>query len=134
MSFAVMKPTKVDVIDAIPPPPSMPRHLIPNPLNKPRSEAQIKKAQEDFESRATDSYYAEWFWFPYSDKIWINTWNTTNDKTGVEGFPSKLQIVKQWIEAVAMELLQNIGVVGLIPTSVVCKFNLARTCFSPYFG
>lgn len=121
MSYAVMKPAKIDVIDAIPPPPSMPRSRIPKPLYQERTDEQIRKAQEDFEHRATNHYYAEWFWFPYSNQMWINTWDTTEDKTNVKGFPSKKEIVLQWIQAIAMEAAQKTGIVGLARTSLVCK-------------
>ena len=121
MVYADMKPAKVDVIDAIPPPTSMPRSLIPRQLYQDRSEGQIRKAQEDFENRATNHYYAEWFWFPYSNQIWINTWDTTEDKSDVKGYPSKKEIVLQWIQAVAMEALQKTGIVGLAKTSTICK-------------
>ena len=121
MIYAVMKPTKMDVIDVIPPPPSMPRSQIPKQLYKDRTEEQIKKAQEDFENRATNHYYAEWFWFPYSNQIWLNTWDTTEDKTGVQGYPSKFEIVLQWIQAVAMEALQKTGIIGIAKTSTICK-------------
>ena len=126
MCFAVMKPLKMDVVDAIPPPPSLSRDDIPKPLQKPRSDAQIKKAQEDFENRATNHYYSEWFWFPYSDQIWINTWETSNDKSGVKGYPSKWQIVLQWLQAIGMEALQSIGGVGLIKASGVCESPFAQ--------
>lgn len=124
MSFAVMKLVKVDVIDAVPPPPSMSRNDIPEPLQKSRTEEQIKKAQQDFENRATNHYYSEWFWFPYSDQIWLNTWETSSDKSGVKGYPSKKQIAFQWLQAIGMEALQKTGGVGLISTTAVCKSSL----------
>ena len=127
MVYANMKPAKVDVIDAIPPPPSMPRSLVPKQLYQERTAEQIKKAQEDFENRATNHYYAEWFWFPYSNQLWINTWDTTEDKSDVKGYPSKKEIVLQWIQAVAMEALQKTGLVGLAKTSTICKWLRSRS-------
>jgi len=125
MSFAVMKPAKVDVIDAVPPPPSMSRNDIPKPLNKPRTEEQIKKAQQEFENRATNHYYSEWFWFPYSDQIWLNKWEISSDKSGVKEYPSKMQIAYQWLQAIGMEAFQKTGSVGLISASGVCKSSFA---------
>ena len=75
MSYALLKPVKIDVIDAIPPPDDM-RHLVPEALRQERSQEEIKAAQTEFERRCSD-FYSEWFWFPFADQCWINTWNTT---------------------------------------------------------
>lgn len=73
-----MRPLKLDVIDAVPPPPDLKDTDIPEPLRpkKPRTPAEKQKAQEDFERRANEDYYAEWFWFPFSSLVWVNTWKT----------------------------------------------------------
>jgi D-arabinono-1,4-lactone oxidase len=129
MTYAEMRPRKVDVIDAIPPPPHM-RADIPKALYKPRTDEQIRKSQEDFETRASEHYYAEWFWFPYADQVWINTWQTTTDSSHVEHYPDKKKIVQQWLEAVAMEAMQNLAlnkwtkyITPSLRTTTVCKSN-----------
>ncbi|KAL4757008.1 uncharacterized protein BDW70DRAFT_119311 [Aspergillus foveolatus] len=108
MTYAAMAPQKQAVIDAIPPPDSL-RSRVPPPLNQPRTPEQIRRAQEDFEKKAAKEYYAEWFWFPYSDQIWINTWSTTTDPTGVQDYPDNEEIAVQWLQAVAIEALQYLA-------------------------
>ena len=132
MSYAQLKPAKIDVIDAIPPPDDM-RHLVPKGLQKDRTPEQIKAAHAEFERRCSD-YYSEWFWFPFADQCWVNTWDTTDDKTSVQAkYPSDIKIVKQWLEAIAIEALQNIAKetdtqdwAPLFRTSAICRY---RTIF-----
>ena len=121
MTYAFMKPAKVDVSDAIPLSPSFPHSKMPKQPHKERTEEQVKKAQEEFENRATNHYYAEWLWFPYSNRLWSNTWDTPDDKSNVKGYRSKKQIVLQWLQVVAMEAMQKTQVVGIVKTSTICK-------------
>ena len=129
MTFAVMKPLKVDVIDAIPPPSEM-LAQVPPALYKKRTPEQIARSQRDFEIRATEHYYAEWFWFPYSDKVWINTWQNTKDGSSVEEYPGKCQIAKHWIEAIAMEGVQNLAKHLFAPQTAAL---LRTTAVSEYY-
>jgi D-arabinono-1,4-lactone oxidase len=112
MSYAIVEPRKVDVVDAIPPPRDM-RERVPKALRKDRTEEEIDAAQKRFEEQA-QYYYSEWFWFPYSDQIWINCWQNEqiaegDDGKDVEQYPPKAKIVKQWFEGVAIEALQNLA-------------------------
>jgi len=58
MSYAVMQPVKPDIGLAIPP---MSRDDIPIALMKTFSQKQYDDALRDFENRAENHYYAEWF-------------------------------------------------------------------------
>jgi hypothetical protein len=58
MQYAVMQPVKPDIGLAIPP---MSRDDIPIALRKTFTQAQYDKALLDFEDRAENHYYAEWF-------------------------------------------------------------------------
>ena len=110
MSTAVMLPVKLEVIDAIPPPPGMEDSDIPLSLRpkKPRTQKEKQKAQENFELRANNHYYAEWFWFPYSSLVWVNTWeNDTSIENTVE-YPSKTKTVFQVFGTIVMNIAQNI--------------------------
>lgn len=91
MSYAEIEPVKTPVIQAVPPPPGMDESKIPPALLVNWTSVSAQKKQEyqaDFERLATNDYYAEWFWFPYSDCAWINTWNNTPDPTDVVEFPT----------------------------------------------
>ena len=63
MSYAVMKPLKVSVVEAVPPPLEYVARLPPQLKRKYEDlkPAQLEKAQKDFEERANEHYYAEWF-------------------------------------------------------------------------
>ena len=127
MTCAVMKPLKLPVIDAIPPPADyLPR--IPKALRLDRTELQMKQAVAEFEERATTHYYAEWFWFPYSDRVWVNTWETTADAEGVEPYPSDGEIALQFVQAYLLEVLQDAEemfkaaqFLPKVQTTLICK-------------
>ncbi|KAI5778452.1 hypothetical protein EDC01DRAFT_345122 [Geopyxis carbonaria] len=96
MTYAVMAPTKPDICLAIPP-----EHPsdIPLALRKTFTAAQYAAAQADFERRAADDYYSEWFWFTYQQKAWVNTWSATADKKGARAtYPANPEVWLQWIE------------------------------------
>lgn len=70
MTYAEMKPVKLPAIIAVPPPPGMPDSAVPKALFIQRTPEEKAADQALFEHRATKEYYAEWFWFPYSDYSW----------------------------------------------------------------
>ncbi|KAG2420123.1 hypothetical protein HFD88_004923 [Aspergillus terreus] len=131
MTYAAMTPLKQAVIDAIPPPDSL-RSRVPPPLNQPRTPEQIRRAQEDFEKKAAEEYYAEWFWFPYSDEVWVNTWSNTSDPQGVQNYPDNEEIAVQWLQAVAIEALQYLvkethtaEILPMLRTTAVSRLGMA---------
>ena len=95
MSYAVLQPVKPDVGLAIPP---LDRNDIPIALRKTFTKAQYDAALKDFENRATNDYYSEWFWFTRSQQCWVNTWNPTDDKTNLQDYPSPTLTWFQWVE------------------------------------
>ena len=108
MSYAIMRPVKVPVVEAIPPPPDMPDNMVPKALRpeRPLTAEQKRKVQVDFEDRANNDYYAEWYWFPYSDQCWINTWKNTEDSSGVKPYPDDTAIFLSFAETFAVNVLQ----------------------------
>ena len=110
MSTAVMRPLKLDVIDAVPPPPDLKDIDIPEPLRpkKTHAPAERKKAQEGFERRANEDYYAEWFWFPYSSLVWVNTWKTDSSTEDAVNYPSNVKTIYQVFGTITMNIAQNI--------------------------
>jgi len=133
MSYAILCPIKLPAIDAVPPPDDY-RSRLPPALALPRTNEQIAQAVAAFEARATNDYYAEWFWFPYSDEIWVNTWNTTDDAEGAVEYPSKPGCFEQWLESVLMEAMQYLSIythtdeVGpLLQTTLMCQCCLSES-------
>jgi hypothetical protein len=78
MGVTDMMPVKVPMPLAIPPPKGYP---IPYEVQKIMDEYkitsdQLAEAQKTFEWRCNNDYYLEWFWFPYQDDCWVNTWSS----------------------------------------------------------
>lgn len=71
MTYADLAPEKVDVMQAIPPPA---KYKVPKDIKSKMTEDQRKSAERKFIDKAANSYYAEWFWFPYHPKVFINCW------------------------------------------------------------
>jgi hypothetical protein len=108
MSYALMRPEKLPVIETIPPPPDMPDDKIPPALRskQPLSPEDKQRIQQAFEDRANNDYYAEWFWCPYNDECWVNTWNNTSDPSGAVGYPDDAAIFLAFVETFALNVMQ----------------------------
>jgi len=133
MSYAMLRPVKVDVIRAIPPPPGMKMEDIPPMLRKNITEKQRAEDQADFERRALEDYYAEWFWFPYHDKVWINTWDKTDDEVGVHAYPGTWGKILQFVETITIQILQSTSTYRLFgkwfalrTTTIISRCAVAR--------
>lgn len=102
MSYAVLKPQKVDVGLAIPPinKEDIPKALRGDWYNSPDAATQLENAKKEFDHRALNDYYAEWFWFTYQKRAWVNTWNpvTNPDPSKVVDYPNEVQTFLQWVE------------------------------------
>ena len=109
MVYAVMRPIKLPVIETIPLPPELLESQIPVALrpNTPLSVADKARIKLEFERRANNDYYAEWFWCPYDDECWINTWNTDKDDTDVKGYPDDAAIFLAFVETFALNVMQS---------------------------
>lgn len=110
MSTAVMRPIKLPAVEAIPPPPELKDSDIPEPLRskKPRAPKEKEKAQEHFERRANNDYYAEWCWFPYSSLVYVNMWTTDSSTEDVIEYPGRTKSVLQVFRTIAMNIAQNV--------------------------
>ncbi|KIW83347.1 hypothetical protein Z517_02592 [Fonsecaea pedrosoi CBS 271.37] len=109
LSCALMEPRKLPVIEAIPPPPGMPDSVIPGPLRpkNPLSADRKAEIQRDFETRATTTDYAEWFWFPYSSEVWVNTWHKTLDTSNAVTYPSDAKTILQVFGTFMVQIAQD---------------------------
>lgn len=134
MTYALVKPLKMPVICAVPPPEGFKEDNIPPALLKywtPLSREEKDSYQKDFEKRATNDYYSEWFWFPYSDYSWVNTWNDTDDGSGVVSFPDDFHIFLSFVQTFTMNVLQNATLldklINLVKLSEAAVTLLSRT-------
>lgn len=95
MSYAVMKPKKTPITLAIPP---LQMSDVPLALYKNWTDQDLKAAKVDFEKRAANDFYSEWFWYTYQSTAWVNSWNTTDDPTGAKEYPSPPEVFLQWLQ------------------------------------
>ncbi|KAF2478349.1 uncharacterized protein BDR25DRAFT_330802 [Lindgomyces ingoldianus] len=117
MTYAVMKPVKEDVGLGIPPiaKEEIPVALRSNWYNSPDASEQIAKATAEFEQRAANDYYSEWFWFAYQKKIWTNTFNTTADPTGAIHYPNSANVFLQWVQGWLGGVITSVPFFNAIP-------------------
>jgi hypothetical protein len=95
MTYALMRPSKPDIGLAIPP---LEPSDVPLALQKTYTASRLAAAQAEFEDRAANDYYSEWFWFPYQGRAWVNTWNDTTDEAGVVDYPDTFATWLQWVQ------------------------------------
>ncbi|KAF4448372.1 hypothetical protein F53441_8180 [Fusarium austroafricanum] len=95
--------------NAIPPPPEMKDSDIPAALRKSRTQAEKDDDVREFERRANEDFYAEWFWFPYSQQVWVNTWKTDTNTKNVVNYPSNAKKFYQVASTAIMNMAQEIG-------------------------
>ena len=85
MTFANMKPLKKRVALTIPPPKDL---VVPAQIDMSGITPQnMETAWQDFVTRCEEDYYAEWFWFPYQQECWINTWKNDGAKQDASDYP-----------------------------------------------
>ncbi|KAG8163928.1 hypothetical protein KVR01_005846 [Diaporthe batatas] len=108
MAYAVMRPQKLHITEAIPPPPEIRIDQLPPGLRPEThmTEEQRAKAQAAFEDKARNKFHAEWFWFPYTSKVWVNCWSITDDPEGEVEYPRDAQVILQWFQTVLARILQ----------------------------
>jgi hypothetical protein len=74
MAMAVMHPVKLPLLLAIPPPPG---YKIPDAIDMEGiTQERLEEARQDFVRRCEEDYYLEWFWFPLTNKVWVNGWKS----------------------------------------------------------
>ena len=101
MTYARMIPTKPSIFSAIPPPGidlNSRLREIPEEIRKDYSDNLWETDTKQFIDQCENSYYAEWFWFPYSDKCWVNCWNNDANPEDARLYPHPLQVKFQNLE------------------------------------
>jgi hypothetical protein len=113
LSCALMEPRKLPVIEAIPPPADLPHSMIPAPLRPKQPLSEVRKAEllRDFETRVTTTDYAEWFWFPYSSEVWVNTWHKTLDTSNAVSYPGNAKTILQVLGTFATQIAQDASII-----------------------
>lgn len=78
MAVAILAPVKKHLLLSIPPPKGydLPAEVKKMQQKEKITDADIDSARLDFIQRCKNDYYLEWFWFPYQEQCWINTWQS----------------------------------------------------------
>ena len=97
MIYPVMKAEKPAISLAIPPlqASDVPLALRKDPL--PTNE-ELQAAKADFENRAANDFYSEWFWYTYQRTAWVNSWNPVKEADGAIEYPSPAGVFLQWLQ------------------------------------
>jgi hypothetical protein len=113
MTFAAMRPGTQRIGLAIPPPSG---YQVPSQVDMSGiTPAQRAQANADFHRRCEESYYAEWFWFPYQADCWINTWKNDGLRQNAEDYPPPPEVFLQWLEEYLAECLNNCPLYQALP-------------------
>ncbi len=86
LRYAVLKPRKVRSPQAVPPPVdfTVPRRWPQPPKNK------IETDNEIFEKLVRDSWYCEFFWFPFQKDSWVNCWEANGTAQDAKEYPPRI--------------------------------------------
>ena len=112
MSYARMQPVAPPLALTVPPPAGF---QVPAAVDmSAATPAALEKARQDFVERCENDYYAEWFWFAFQDRCWVNTWKNDGLKENAVDYPgdlkSELAAVMEYMAEVA-----NTTVFKLLP-------------------
>jgi hypothetical protein len=129
MTYAAMRPARVPIELAIPPPPEYitaarngdPKYKWIKDLLAQHSQETIDNAVKDFIRSAENDYYAEWYWWPLQREVWTNTWNNDGNKADSKTLPSKLEAFLEWLEEWIAEVLTHWTVWQAVPGEVQTK-------------
>lgn len=138
MTYAVMQPLKEDVGLGVPP---LSKNDIPVALrsdwfNSADADELLKKAAADFERRAANDYYSEWFWFAYQKKVWTNTFNTTTDPANAVNYPDDGNVFLQWVQGWLGGVITSVPFFNAIPGYWQAQLiaSLGMAALPPTFG
>ncbi|KAH9914605.1 uncharacterized protein B0H18DRAFT_1044638 [Fomitopsis serialis] len=107
MGVAELVPVHTPLPLAIPPPKgyAIPKQVQSMIEKSKITEAQLEDARTDFVRRCEEDYYLEWFWFPYQEHVWINTWKKypmTPKDGNLDPYPGD-----SWFDGVKSQELQS---------------------------
>lgn len=60
-----------------------------------------------FKNNILNSYYNEYFWFPPSDKLWVNCWNNNGNAVHAEEYPSNMETNIQEMSSIVAEVISK---------------------------
>ncbi|KZT00933.1 uncharacterized protein LAESUDRAFT_739389 [Laetiporus sulphureus 93-53] len=107
MGVAELMPVHKPLPLAIPPPKDyqLPPQVEQMMKKEKITEKQLEEARLDFVRRCKEDYYLEWFWFPYQETCWVNTWkrrDMTPQDAHLQAYPGN-----NWLTGVKSQELQE---------------------------
>ncbi|KAI0556535.1 fad-binding type 2 protein [Gracilaria domingensis] len=94
------------------------------------SESQLRKAERDFE-RDANKFYSEWFWFPFQDECWLNSWNVTAVGDERPVYPDAKEVENQNLQS-SISRLFEVTLLKFLPDKVQARlFGTAAMFFLP---
>jgi FAD/FMN-containing dehydrogenase len=102
MTYATLAPKLPRLALAVPPldPSDVPAEIHMTGITA----ADLDAAASGFESQCEDAYYAEWFWFPYQQHAWVNTWHNDGARKDAHRYPGPWQTQVQQTEEYLLQL------------------------------
>jgi hypothetical protein len=105
MSYATLNPEKRPIALTVPP---RERSEIPQQLNQGAvTEAELEEARTRFATQCEESYYAEWFWFPYQEEGWANCWKNDGAAERAVEYPGEWEALFQELEEALADLMEE---------------------------
>jgi hypothetical protein len=71
------------------------------------SRADLNQARRRFVAHCEKDYYAEWFWFPYQQRAWVNCWRNDGARADARPYPSEEEARAQEMGSYLFELLTH---------------------------
>jgi hypothetical protein len=102
MTFATLVPKSPRLALAVPPPPGF--RVPPAVDMRNISRADLNHARRRFAAQCERAYYAEWFWFPYQQRAWVNCWRNDGARADAQPYPSDQETHLQEMETYLIEL------------------------------
>lgn len=119
MSYAVMQPKKKPIALCVPP---LSRSDVPVEVNMEGiSDVDLQQAQREFERQCEQGYYAEWFWFVFEEKGWINCWKNNGSREQAVDYPSESETWFQEMQNYIGQMVLDFDLFELLPGDVQAK-------------
>jgi hypothetical protein len=104
MTYAVLEPSKQPVPLTIPPV-DLNLANVPSQIStKGITQQQLQDSRNRFVESCENDYYVEWFWFPYQEECWINTWKNDGKLNDSVEYPSPAETLLQETQEYAAQI------------------------------
>ncbi|PXF45549.1 hypothetical protein BWQ96_04687 [Gracilariopsis chorda] len=129
MKIAQLFPRKIPTMLSVPP---VRREDVPqqDDFHTSFSDKQLQEAQRAFELDC-NKFYCEWFWFPFQDECWLNSWDVTDVGEDRPVYPDEKEVELQNLQA-SIAWLFEVTLLRFLPGKVQASlFGWAAMFFLP---